>query len=76
MHSITDQLGALEQIANFSAKLRGHELGDWHAGDSFARANCIHCGSIARVYCSLVQPEMDGSAFSERCRHSAALRAA
>jgi hypothetical protein len=76
MHSIAHQLNALQRIAAFSAKLRGHELGDWSAGEGFARARCIRCGSELQVYCSPVQPDMEGEALADRCGHGAVQRAA
>ena len=73
---MTDQLAALERIAAFSAKLRGHELGEWCTGEGFATASCIRCGVDLRVYGSLVQPEMDGAALDNQCREESAERVA
>ena len=76
MHSIADQIAALERIAAFSAKLRGHELGDWRTGQGFARASCVRCGKVLEVYTSLVQPEMAGDALKDDCRDGAVVKAA
>jgi len=67
MSSMADQLAALERIAAFSAKLRGHELGEWHKGEGFAMASCVRCGAELRVYGSVIQPEIDGPALDCLC---------
>jgi len=72
MHSITDQLTALQRIAAFSASLRGHELGEWRTGEGLARASCVHCGREVRVYCSLIQPDVDGLGLGDACVNNAA----
>jgi hypothetical protein len=72
MYSTTDQLAALQRIAIFSAKLRGHELGAWRNDDVLAFASCIHCGRELRVYCSPLQPDIDGSALKDPCVKKAA----
>ena len=61
------QLAPLQRIAVFSAKVRGHVLGDWHAGDSSAVASCVRCGAALRVYFPVIQPEMDGPALEQLC---------
>jgi hypothetical protein len=73
---MSDQLTVLQRIAAFSARLRGHELGEWSTGDGFASARCTLCGAELRVYRSLVQPEMDGAAIDRLCGERAAERAA
>jgi hypothetical protein len=73
---MTDQLAALQRIAQFSASVRGHELGRWLTGEGFAQARCTRCGRTLRVYRSLIQPEMDGAALDDECGSGAALRAA
>lgn len=67
MHSITDQLAALERIAVFSARLRGHELGPWRNDDVLAVASCVHCGRELRVYRSPLQPDIDGLGLEDGC---------
>ncbi len=73
MHSITDQIAALQRIAAFSCK--GCADMSWECGaplrDS-ALANCVHCGREIRVYCSPVQPDIDGSALEVGCVKNAA----
>ena len=72
MSLMADQFAALERIAAFSAKVRGHELGEWHRGEGFAQANCVRCRAELRVYCSPIQPEMEGAALNARCREKTA----
>jgi hypothetical protein len=67
MHSITDQLAALERIAIFSARLRGHEPGAWRNDEVLAFASCVHCGRELRVYCSPLQPDIDGLGLEDGC---------
>ena len=73
---IADQLIALQRIAQFSAKVRGHELGPWRATEVSAQSNCTHCGEPLRVYVSLIQPEMDGAALEGECPAGTVRRAA
>jgi len=72
MHSITDQLIALQRIAAFSASLRGHELGEWRTGEGLARARCVHCGREVHVYCSPIQPDVEGPGLEDACVKRAA----
>lgn len=72
MNSMTDQLAALQRIADFSARLRGHEPGLWRASEDSAVANCIHCGRELRIYSSLMQPDIDGSILEDTCVSRAA----
>jgi hypothetical protein len=67
MYSITDQLTALQRIAVFSAKLRGHELGAWRTGKGLAVASCVHCGRELRAYCSPGEPDIEGSCLEDAC---------
>jgi len=62
-----DQLQALQRIANFSAAVRGHFLGEWCAGAGHAHARCLRCGAELRIYLSPIQPEMDGDALVNEC---------
>jgi hypothetical protein len=62
-----DQLAVSQRIAAFSAKLCGHELGEWRTGEDFAAANCVRCGAELRVYFPALQPEMDGRALEHLC---------
>ncbi|HLY18928.1 MAG TPA: hypothetical protein VKR61_16975 [Bryobacteraceae bacterium] len=64
---IPDQLTALQRIAAFSAAVRGHELGEWHSGEDFARASCTRCGAELRVYFPAFQPDMEGTALRHAC---------
>src|SRR5215472_14808301 len=41
MAEVSDQFAALQRIAVFSAAVRGHELGEWHAFPDFAQASCV-----------------------------------
>jgi len=66
-----ERLEALQRIAAFSAKLRGHELGQWRAGEGFAQATCIRCRAQMRVCNSLFQPDMEGPALDALCGVSA-----
>jgi hypothetical protein len=72
MYSITDQIAALQRIAIFCARLRGHELGVWRTSEGSALANCVHCGRELGVYCSPVQPDIDGSVLEAGCVKNAA----
>ena len=76
MYSIANQLAALQRIAAFSAKRRGHELGSWRTIAGLARASCQRCGSKLQVYYSLVQPDMDGEALADAHCRGAVERAA
>jgi hypothetical protein len=67
MFFLADHLEDLQRIAAFSAKLRGHELVEWRAGEGFAQAACILCRAELRVYSSLAQPDMDGPALDGLC---------
>jgi len=67
MNSMTDQLASLQRIADFSARLRGHNPGAWRASEDSAVASCIHCGRELRIYCSLIEPDIDGSALEDYC---------
>jgi hypothetical protein len=71
-----DQLDALERIAAFAAKIRGHELIGWERSQDSATATCAICRRTVTVYRSLVQPEMQGGAIEAECqaqvRHLAA----
>lgn len=64
---MSDQIAVLQRIAAFSAKVRGHVLGKWRAGDGIAAATCIQCGREVRVYRSVIEPEMDGEALDAEC---------
>jgi len=68
---IARQLVASQRIAAFSAKVRGHELGEWSAGEDLALASCIQCGAQLRVYFPALQPEMDGPALDQECERQA-----
>jgi len=70
---MSDQIAALQRIAVFAAKVRGHALGKWRTGDGFAAARCIQCGCELTVYRSAIEPEMDGEALACECK--AAVRA-
>ena len=73
---MSDRLTALQRIAAFSARLRGHQLGAWNSGDGCASARCIRCGAGLRVYNSPIQPEMDGAAINCICSQRSAEQAA
>jgi len=62
----------LQRIAEFSAEVRGHKLGEWHKSEGFALASCIQCGAELRVYFPALQPEMDGPALEHLCGERAA----
>jgi hypothetical protein len=62
-----DQLNALERIAAFAAKVRGHQLTGWKRSRDSATAACTVCGRTVTVYRSLVQPEMQGDAIESEC---------
>jgi hypothetical protein len=64
---LKNQLAALQHIAEFSASLRGHELGKWQTGSGSATARCTKCGASLRVYFPALQPEMNGPALSRAC---------
>ena len=74
--SMASQLAALQRMAAFSAKVRGHELGEWQAGDGTASASCLRCGAGLRVYYSVLQPDMDGAALHCLCCEVASAQAA
>jgi hypothetical protein len=76
MSFFADQLEALQRIAAFSAKVRGHELGEWLVGENFAQAACIRCQAELRVYYSPIQPEMDGAALNAPCLEKTAQQVA
>lgn len=76
MHSMADHLAALERIAAFSARLRGHELGNWRTREGTGQASCVRCGRKLEVYWSPFQPDMDGPALDDRCGNGAVMRAA
>ena len=75
MPSANDQLAALQRIAVFSARLRGHELGKWRGGEGSATARCVRCGRQLQVHFSLIQPGMDGPALTNECDRAVAARA-
>ncbi len=58
----SSQFVVLQRIAEFSARLRGHELGTWHTEKYSATAACSKCGCTMIIYTSLLQPEIDGTA--------------
>ena len=64
---ITHQFAILQRIAAFSAAVRGHELGDWEAGEDFVLATCVQCGATLRVHCPVFQPDMNGAALERSC---------
>ncbi|MGO4880469.1 MAG: hypothetical protein ACLP59_06550 [Bryobacteraceae bacterium] len=70
------QLDALERIAVFAAKVRGHQLTGWKRSAHSSTAACEVCRQTVTVYCSLIQPEMQGEAIKRECegqvRHAAA----
>jgi hypothetical protein len=68
---IARQFAALRRIAAFSAELRGHQLGEWHANEDFAVASCVQCGAELRTYFPALQPEMDGPALEHECARRA-----
>jgi hypothetical protein len=74
--SMARQIAALQRIAAFSARVRGHDLGEWQTGEEFASASCIRCRAEVRVYYSPIQPEMDGAALNRQCGQGAAEQAA
>lgn len=61
------QLEALERIAAFSAKVRGHQLTGWKRSRHSSTAACASCGRTLTVYRSLLQPEMQGDALESEC---------
>jgi hypothetical protein len=70
------QFEALQRIAAFSAKLRGHELTVWRSGAGSSTARCVKCGRAVTVYASFLQPDMDGPALACMCGETAAEEAA
>jgi hypothetical protein len=76
MTGLIQQLAALQRIAAFSAKVRGHHLTAWKIHDYSATAACSKCGRSVTVYPSVMEPEMDGPALSEQCGEPAAEQAA
>ena len=66
-NEVAHQLDALQRIAAFSAKLRGHELGVWHTSEGCSQARCNLCRAELRVYFLALQPEMDGAAIERLC---------
>ena len=72
----TDPLTVLQRIAAYSAKVRGHLLGEWQNGEGFAQTSCTRCHAALRVYYSPIQPEMDGAALDGECGKAAAEQAA
>jgi hypothetical protein len=64
---MVSQIIALQRIAAFSARLRGHDIGEWQTGEEFASASCIRCRAELRVYYWPLQPEMDGTALDSQC---------
>jgi hypothetical protein len=69
-------LAVLERIAEFSASVRGHELGEWQTRVNSAQAHCIRCGAGLRVYCWAIQPELVGETLDCDCGVSVALKEA
>jgi len=61
------QLAALQRIATYSARLRGHELGAWHTLAGCSLARCIRCHAELRVYFPAIQPEVAGPAIERPC---------
>ena len=72
MTDFASELEALQRIAVFSAKARGHDLGEWQIGADFAVASCVRCRSEIRVCFSVVQPEMAGRVPENPCRQASA----
>lgn len=73
---MADEAGVLRHIAQLCAKMRGHELGEWSAGEGCATARCTRCGRELRIYPSLAQPDMEGPALEAECVQSAGQRVA
>ncbi|MGO4880430.1 MAG: hypothetical protein ACLP59_06355 [Bryobacteraceae bacterium] len=67
MTDLADQFEILQRIATFSARVRGHELGEWRRSENGARASCTQCGAELCVYFPALQPEMDGPALDHLC---------
>jgi hypothetical protein len=76
MNGKTHQFEALQRIAAYAAKVRGHELAVWRTGANSSTARCAKCGRAVTVYASLLQPDMDGPALASRCGETAAEEAA
>ena len=76
MHSMADQLAALQRIAVFSARLRGHEMGEWRTDNSCAVGSCVRCGRQLRLACSPFEPDIDGPALESICNQGAVEKAA
>jgi hypothetical protein len=64
---VTSQLTALQRIAAFSAKVRGHDLGAWDTREGCSRSRCIRCGGALNVYFPVLQPELEGAAVESLC---------
>jgi hypothetical protein len=64
---IASQLAALQRIAAFSAKVRGHDLGAWDTREGCSVARCIRCGAALNVYFPVLQPELEGAAVESLC---------
>jgi hypothetical protein len=56
------QMTALQRIAEFSARVRGHQPNGWWTLEGSATSRCATCERSVGVYRSLAQPEMDGAA--------------
>ena len=70
--ALAQQLARLQQIASFSAAVRGHQLGAWQTQDGWAAAECVRCGAELRVYFPALQPEVNGPALEHSCTSQAA----
>jgi len=58
---------ALQRIAEFSARVRGHQPSGWWTLEGSATSRCATCERSIAVYRSLAQPEMDGAALAVEC---------
>lgn len=68
LHAVPFILHVLERLSE-EAGFEGHELGRFRrsVGTDAYTSECVHCGSVATVICSVRQYEKFGAAFASRC---------
>jgi hypothetical protein len=64
---MSDQMDVLKHIADFAARIRGHELEAWRDQEGLASAQCARCRRELQVIRTLTRIHMDGEALASTC---------